>query len=755
MSTILLKHEISPLLVLINDKSHYSCCVFCCDKFICVIKKDHWGHSSNVFSASLMPRHPVYTISRRYYPGGGSKIPANVGKPNNAKSRSIADTSHEVQDAKTSAAGVDKNPLQGALENIVKEPSTTQIPYGVSSNNSNHTTPITHKNHNSSFNSLKDKIPAGGPRSIISDILNPPNNIDISSSSTPTPPTTSNAASSTQKTSSSSSTSQINNNAPQSTSVTSTSTSKEIPVIDKQPCNAAVSTSISNINAPSSSVSNAPTNNAGTLPLNASSSINQLDGNVQPSTSTFTTVGSYTNNNLLAAALSNYRSTPKRITTQSNGAQPPVQDSKTITASTKGTSEITEHTSIPARQVQEELSPSMPESFSTPTAIKNDSVTPPTLSSPLPQHNNTVNSRIPEPIINTDLDIVESLTSLSLIPPPPPPPPLPKVFNNAHVSPNILPAVPLDSSLTNVEVLPQEISVDFKTELLQKVVETNKQIIAKLRASGLVDANEESLTRKGNQLFTKKELEKKIKISIPETLFIDSISNEQFPFSVGILDISKIEETLVLQGIHTHVSVLYKTFDDQRLVWAYLTSAKIEGSIELSKDQPFCYEPDKKPKTQMLRILKEPFVVAPNDITPMPTLDKENYNIINPTCDNKNLNVINQQIIGENYLKRDDVKKRLQDTFNNCVIPILKENEGMLLVYNGSGVTLEDSDKLLQSNQDDITKDAQIYFNDYKRNKNQMNEIKLEKWLNKIKTKDIHTYEKLQEFIQKHENNDN
>lgn len=119
-----------------------------------------------------------------------------------------------------------------------------------------------------------------------------------------------------------------------------------------------------------------------------------------------------------------------------------------------------------------------------------------------------------------------------------------------------------------------------------------KQRLKALEERGLViyENEQEKLTKEFYKL-------PKVKVKTLETIKVelteDTIKNNNF--NIGILQVADIQNVILLEGIQTHVVVIYKIQDNQRIVIGFLTSDK-DAQIVLSETQPFDFEHKHKNK---------------------------------------------------------------------------------------------------------------------------------------------------------------
>ena len=310
--------------------------------------------------------------------------------------------------------------------------------------------------------------------------------------------------------------------------------------------------------------------------------------------------------------------------------------------------------------------------------------------------------------------------------------PILEVVETEHSSIN---PTPLTPNLTHIEDLNYGITKESLETTQNKKNEI--KLFLDLRERGLIDKEEDALTMKGHELLQKiPENKQTFKFNVE-----DITSKESHQFNIGILDILHKEETFALLGIHTHMSIIYETMKEsnEKIIFGFLTSTKTTGTICLSETQPFAVS-DEKDKKQMFSILTQPLAVRSDDIKSLPNVDT------------KTDGYIDQQSIGENYIAQPLVNKILQDNFTNKIIPIIKQNNGNLPLYDGAGLTYEKAEKLVEAHDKEIEQKVKETLAEYKNRKNQGGLIKATKYLKKVKqAENLYTYNKIEEAINAHE----
>lgn len=224
--------------------------------------------------------------------------------------------------------------------------------------------------------------------------------------------------------------------------------------------------------------------------------------------------------------------------------------------------------------------------------------------------------------------------------------------------------------------------------------------------------------------------ENKEKIENPELAH-----TEKDIFEMAVLRVIKENETILLSGIHQHVVVICKVENDKKIVWAYLTSEKNLLHKKLSDQQPFNYD-DINDKPQMIHILTQPFVVYEQQLQQLPEAFL------------KDGRVIDQHQIGQNYV--NDQQENLKQLYDNNVPKKIKDQNSMLPVYNGAGVTLNDMHHALNESEKLLEGKVNKIFSQYCKKRNEGDVEKMEQWLEKQKNNlDKKTFTQLNERIQK------
>jgi hypothetical protein len=104
--------------------------------------------------------------------------------------------------------------------------------------------------------------------------------------------------------------------------------------------------------------------------------------------------------------------------------------------------------------------------------------------------------------------------------------------------------------------------------------------------------------------------------------------------------------------------------DENLIVWGYLTSEDQKEAIALTTYQPF----SGKDQTQYIKLV-QPYIIKKEDVHELPTHQQDN---------------------AKNYLSK--LQNQFTDIFEKKVIPKIK---GPLNIYDGTGVTLKDIDKVI------------------------------------------------------------
>jgi hypothetical protein len=221
--------------------------------------------------------------------------------------------------------------------------------------------------------------------------------------------------------------------------------------------------------------------------------------------------------------------------------------------------------------------------------------------------------------------------------------------------------------------------VDALQEQKNKVLLERLLIFEKYYLMVNDENNGEKLTKKFFDFLTNK--------CLPSTQIHFSVEDFQNNphLSFGLLEVIKVDDTILLDSLHKHVILLYTTKDNHTIIWGYLTSDK--GNSFLSNYQPFNAS---NKKEQYVHISNIPFLVNASDIKALPDFAKT---------------------LAEAYLQDDTIKSKLTTLFLEKVIP---KFENPISIYDGKGITENDLDQVLDNFSKKEKKISLKWYNEYK-----------------------------------------
>src|SRR5271163_1716093 len=234
--------------------------------------------------------------------------------------------------------------------------------------------------------------------------------------------------------------------------------------------------------------------------------------------------------------------------------------------------------------------------------------------------------------------------------------------------------------------------------------------------------NGEKLTKKFFELWTNK--------CLPSTQIHFSVEDFQNNpnLSFGLLEVIKVDDTILLDSLHKHVILLYTTKDNYSIVWGYLTSDKSPENEFLSNYQPFHDLKKSNNKEQRIYISNTPMIVNTSEIKELPDSAKT---------------------LAETYLQNETVKALLTDIFLKKVVPKL---ENPISIYDGKGITENDLDQGLALYEKREQKRSLKWYNEYKSMSSDKNKKDYIANLEKKKNCHLLAFECLQELINNEKN---
>jgi NADH:ubiquinone oxidoreductase subunit 3 (subunit A) len=292
------------------------------------------------------------------------------------------------------------------------------------------------------------------------------------------------------------------------------------------------------------------------------------------------------------------------------------------------------------------------------------------------------------------------------------------------------PLIPLVNPHINHSASPQSPQLPLVPERVSD--EINKKLKAlEERTLFTYQNNEEKLTAKFFELQAK-EILKKVEIFLDNT--------QKFTFDIGLLQITDIDNTVLITGLQNHVVVVYVIQENKKVVVGYLTSSK-NADVILSAKQPFDYYNENSNKAQRFTTLKKPLIIE----------CKEHLKPLEQ-CTLNDGRVVNQQQIGHEYINNIEIKKKIQNQIETKVIPQIQKDNGLISVYEGKGITEKDIDTVLIKHAKIAEQNSSEILQQFIKIRNEQNDAKKLKFLENNKKKlDKITFELLLKKIENYE----